>query len=351
MPSASWPDREDLRKVAESHSVDLATLYLADLVARDPRSVDCRERYQYYLHHPDSERLVKHYHRYRILFVPGWDYVKSGHLTGADLVRPRRLKTEMGIENQPVEIDLSGSVEENTTFILTELTKPEPKDTRIIIAGVSSAGPVICLALDKIKKQKIAAPAAWINIGGILQGSPLFEHYNNFPGSWFMNAFLYIKDWRKEAIASMGASASKERYQTLNLPDGMVAMNYAGLSLSGQLSNYAKGGPSDGLTLLADILVLDSLTLIATNSDHFFAEDPLIDAKTGYPGFLTGWEQRGIKSLRMSILFPSSKLQSVNTHCAYILGPTCRVFLFLGLVTHRSARPRLSIVKPDISAP
>ena len=61
-----------------------------------------------------------------------------------------------------------------------------------------------------------------------------------------------------------------------------------GLPLSGQLSKYSRDkypllaskGPNDGLTLLRDVIAPDSLTIIALGSDHFFAEDPKINAKT-----------------------------------------------------------------------
>ena len=61
-----------------------------------------------------------------------------------------------------------------------------------------------------------------------------------------------------------------------------------GLPLSGQLSKYSKDkypllaskGPNDGLTLLRDVIAPNSLTIIALGSDHFFAEDPKINAKT-----------------------------------------------------------------------
>ena len=39
-------------------------------------------------------------------------------------------------------------------------------------------------------------------------------------------------------------------------------------------------GPNDGLTLLRDVIAPNSLTIIELGSDHFFAEDPKINAKT-----------------------------------------------------------------------
>ncbi len=68
----------------------------------------------------------------------------------------------------------------------------------------------------------------------------------------------------------------------------MVVINYLGLSLTGSLSSLstykypiiADEGPNDGLTPLVDIIAPGSMTLVATSSDHYFAEDPEIDNKT-----------------------------------------------------------------------
>jgi hypothetical protein len=39
-------------------------------------------------------------------------------------------------------------------------------------------------------------------------------------------------------------------------------------------------GPSDGLTRLVDIIAPNSLTLVATGSDHYFSEDLQISRTT-----------------------------------------------------------------------
>ena len=65
-------------------------------------------------------------------------------------------------------------------------------------------------------------------------------------------------------------------------------INYVGVPLSGQLSRFSRDkypllarlGPNDGLTLLPDVLVPGGLSYVAFGSDHFFAEDPQINART-----------------------------------------------------------------------
>ena len=177
------PDRDKLMRISERYSVDVAALFFADLVARDSKSAAFRARYDHYLSNIDAEQQSDRYNRYVILFVPGWDYIKSGHLTGSDLAQPRRLITDVGIENQLVEINPHGSVEANAAVIVNYMLQYGDESKRVIVAGASSAGPAIYLALNEIRNRNARAPAAWINLGGILRGSPLYEHYRQFPRS------------------------------------------------------------------------------------------------------------------------------------------------------------------------
>lgn len=60
------------------------------------------------------------------------------------------------------------------------------------------------------------------------------------------------------------------------------------MSLSGDISTFGwdkyllmrSDGPNDGLSLLPDLLFPEGQTIVSPKSDHFFAEDPLIEDKT-----------------------------------------------------------------------
>jgi len=116
----------------------------------------------------------------------------------------------------------------------------------------------------------------------------LVDYYLQWPQRWLFNIALWYKGWDKDKLDSMSAKASRKRFSRLSLSNNVLVINYLGLSLSGQLSAYSKPrypllapeGPNDGLTLLADVTLPGSMTIIAIGSDHFFAEDPLIDVKT-----------------------------------------------------------------------
>jgi hypothetical protein len=284
------PNREELAIVARDFSTDFAALFLADRTGRNPANADFQARFRQHLENPaiGDETFKADFARHLILFAPGWDYKNNGRITGADLARPRQLTTALGIENRLVNLDPHGSVDANAMAIRHAINDVRHAGKRIIVVGASSAGPAIHLALHEISQQGRPAPAAWINLGGILQGSSLVEHMQQPPRSWLFNAILWVKGWKKSAVESMGATRSRPRFAGLRLPSDLLVINYVGLSLSGSLSKFSRDkypilkreGPNDGLTPLADIIAPGSLTLIAPGSDHFFAEDPRIDEKT-----------------------------------------------------------------------
>jgi hypothetical protein len=224
-----------------------------------------------------------------LLFVPGWDYVENGHLTGADFAEPRKLVTGLGIENHLVEIPTTGSVEDISEYLTKELMVRSKSGKSIVLVGASSAGPAIHLSLSEmINRHEFNGVKAWVNLGGILQGSPLIDHYQEWPQRWLFNTVIWYKGWNKEKILSMSVKQNRDRYKRLNIKKNILVINYMGLPLSGQLSKYSKDkyqllaskGPNDGLTLLRDVIAPNSLTIIALGSDHFFAEDPKINDKT-----------------------------------------------------------------------
>lgn len=284
----STPSREELKEISQEFSVDFASLFFADRLLTD----ECNKKLnQSFAHHIRKETAVDTsvVSSYLLLFVPGWDYAENGQLTGADFAQPRALATEFGFENYLVALPPTGSVEESADVLAADIARYHRSGKKILLAGASSAGPVIHLALGEvIEKTKQGSIKAWLNLGGILQGSPLLDYLEGWPLRWLFNLVAWFKAWDKEAIQSMGTRQSRERFSRLRVDPDILVVNYIGIPLSGQLSQYAidkypvlkSEGPNDGLTLLTDAIAPGSLTVVALGNDHFFAEDPQINEKT-----------------------------------------------------------------------
>jgi hypothetical protein len=285
---AALPSRDELKAISLALSVDFAALFFADRLLQDSCNQTLNRLFAHYLEQDvriDSTTSAA----YQILFVPGWDYVSSGGLTGSDFARPRELATRAGFENHLLRLPPTGSVEAGALVVAAEISRLRHSGKKILLAGSSSAGPAIHLALGELlDDRERSAVKVWLNLGGILRGTPLVDYFETLPQRVMLDFYAWAKGWDRQAIPSMGTVASRKRFSRLQLSSDLVVINYLGIPLSGQLSQYGgtgyrmlrSGGPNDGVVLVADAIAPDGLTVVALGSDHFFAEDPQIDRKT-----------------------------------------------------------------------
>ncbi len=289
------PDREDLKEISDIFSPDFAALFWAEKLHTIPKNKKLQSAFREKLSRiktaqkRGSQLSITNVDCCILLFVPGWNYREVGHMTGADMAAPLRIAQSLGVESHLLKIDALGSVEENAAFIADAIRFYSSAAKPLIIAGPSSAGPAIHLALGRLLSAKQSVQVvAWMNLGGLLQGTPLLEHFESWPKSWLLKWFFWSEGWQAEKAQSLSMANSRRRFKSLNLPEGLWVLNYIGLSLSGKISHFAEDsyamlrqyGPNDGLTLLPDSIVPGSQSIIALQSDHFFSEDPEIDLKT-----------------------------------------------------------------------
>ena len=286
------PSREELKLLADEYSVDFAAIFYADHLYRKEENRTIQQAFGEHLRSSDVTARLRQAdaEKYLFLFVPGWDYVENSHITGADFAVPRILISASGVETHLVNIPPHGSVEENAAVITSAGEYYRDKGKIIVLVGASSAGPAIYLSLaENIDNPDFNKVKAWLNIGGILNGSPVIDYYQVWPRSWFFNVAVWHQGWDKDRILSLSTSESRKRMERLaGIDPDILVINYIGLPLSGAVSPYAADyysmlaaeGPNDGLSYLPDMVAPNSLTIIAPGSDHFLAEDPRINDKT-----------------------------------------------------------------------
>lgn len=281
------PRRDALGRISEEFSVDFAALFWGHQVLSLPENSGIQDSFVRHLEETRAGRKGIRAENHLAILVPGLDYVKNGPVTGADLKSQIGILRELKVEVEFVAIPPLGSVEENAALV-AQAIRSHP-DRKLLVAGPSSAGPAIHLALAKLLSPEETRPvAAWVNLGGILQGSPVIDWMDAGITYPLWRTVLWSQGWRHSAFRSMRADESRKRAETLVLPGHIQVINYIGLSLSGDISRFAKDkycimrplGPNDGLALLPDMMAPRSRTIVAPSSDHFFAEDPLIKEKT-----------------------------------------------------------------------
>lgn len=285
--AAGIPAREDLAAIARATSVDFAAIYFARRVLADACNREVARRFDRHLAAPDAP--VPDADRYLVLFVPGWDYADNGWRTGADFARPRAIAARHGLRHGLAPLGPTDPIEDNARALAAEISRHARAGERILLASASSAGPTTLAALaEHLAPRERAAVAGWINIGGILHGSPLVEHLASGPRRPFFELGLLWKGWRRHAVMSLGATEGRARFARLRLDPAIPVVSYVSVPLSGQVGPYtewnypaiAREGPNDGLTLLADAVVPGSVILLSPGTDHFIAEDPRFETKS-----------------------------------------------------------------------
>lgn len=222
------------------------------------------------------------------LFVPGWLY-RTNSKTGADFARQRRLLTALGFETQLIATEENGSIEANAEIVADHIRRAGQDAGPVILISTSKAGPEAAHALGHLLTSEESTPVkAWINVGGLLKGSPLADWGNDWPNSWLVSFYFALKNLDiSESLASMTSARSWNRWQKEAIPGHISVVNYVAVPLSGDITpgaefSYARAshaGPTDGLTAIIDELAHGGATVIEVGLDHYY-RDPEIHLKT-----------------------------------------------------------------------
>ncbi len=277
-----------LTRIARDVSPDFATLLLAETLLEDERSATIRRLYAEELHatargdvapSPDASG-------YTLLFAPGWLY-RSHPENGAGFERQLALAAEMGIQAELIDTDENASVEHNALAIAEDIRRRRATGGRYVVVSASKSGPEVALAFAMLSSEEAGHVAAWVNIGGVLGGSPLVDAALVAPRCWAALALFGWRRWGLDGMKSMSTRLRRGALDEIHLPDHMLVVNYVPLPLSGQVSRRARGGyddmralgPNDGLALTLDEIFPGGGTLVEIGLDHYMSA-PDIDRRT-----------------------------------------------------------------------
>ncbi len=273
------PDRDELKRISDDFSVDFAALYMADRILRSSENREFRMAYD-----QTCQRLRKTLPRgviqlpvtaadYEVIFVPGFLY-KRYPITGADLAAPRAVLKKIGLPHSFVETVEDGVIEANAEIVMSAIRARARSGRRMILVSVSKSGPEVALALTRLEPGETSAVAAWVNIAGTLQGSPLADdesfQLENYTGKINM-----------AGVESMSTTRSRRRFAGFRIPEHVLVVNYIGVPTIGSVSMLASRGffhlrsfgPNDGLALLPDLIIPGGLTLAEVGPDHFLLDE------------------------------------------------------------------------------
>lgn len=287
------PDARSLQKITTDYSTDTATALLIHCLSSIPR---IQQSQQLFLSELEDQRrgdatqaafLAAKADEYIVLMVPGWGYQTNAAETGSDLAKPRTIITGLGFETHLVEVEDNGSVEKGAELLVAALMQHFHSGKKIILVSASSGGPTVALALNDAAVATNPLLVGWLNICGVLKGSPVIDAFLPWPKSWLLHAIVFLEGWNYSDLLSLSRSSSEPRFKSFLPPPQLTIVNYIGIPFSGDISDMGSvfysilktQGPNDGLTLITDALA-PGYTIMAVGIDHFVNNDPEIDLKT-----------------------------------------------------------------------
>ncbi|MFQ5803163.1 MAG: hypothetical protein ACE5JQ_09745 [Candidatus Methylomirabilales bacterium] len=286
-------DTDNLKHLTTQFSPDFATLYFVSRIYMVPKNRIAQQAFHSHLATLRTQRITEKFHidekftSYLIVFVPGYAY-KRDPATGADFAVQRRVMGQAGFETLLVETDELGTIEKNASILANELTRLEKSHDKIILVSTSKAGPEVALAIGKLMTaEQLRHVKAWISIGGLLRGSPIADQALKWPKSWFAAIGFFFKGLSTDVIEDLSTQKRREAFAHLYFPEHILLIQYVGVPLSGDIGEHVEGrykdlrehGPNDGLTLVADELIEESIVVTDIGLDHYYS-DPQIDLKT-----------------------------------------------------------------------
>jgi hypothetical protein len=275
------PDRGELKRLSDEFSVDFAALYLVDQITHmsDNRRfrIAFDQAYNFTRKALPRDRVkLSRAADYEVLVVPIYLY-KRLIGSGADLAAPRAALEKVGLNCHFVETQDDGAVEANADLVADAIRARMQSGRRLIVISASKSGPEVGLALTRLQPAETRHVAAWINVAGVLQGSPLADEHR------FRELEFLVGEVDVAGEDSLTTLRGRRRFDSFRIPEHVLVVNYLGVPVTGSISFWGRRGfyslrehgPNDGISLLADMIIPSGVTLADLENDHFMRGRPL----------------------------------------------------------------------------
>ena len=269
---------ETLSEITQIYSMDVATLFFLKKIYEQEEN---RLIQDFYLTAIDTLSLENNKYDltflqdYFIAFVPGFRYEYIDN--GGDFLQQRILLDSAGIEYEMINIEGIGRVNRNAEIIADRLQELSKIHSNIIVISVSKGGMETAIALGElIQPQNLSAIKAWINVGGILKGTPIADRWAKpFMRFWMACGLIVanIKVDLKGLLIDMSYELGKDRYKSFNIPPEIYTINLIAASFGKeQEKKCVFTSPNDSFSPLADAITENGVVVVEIGLDHYFKD-------------------------------------------------------------------------------
>jgi len=208
---------ETLSEITKKYSIDVATLFFVEKIYEQEKNRTSQNCYLTALDNFKNEKIEQHLSflkNYFIVFVPGFRYKHINN--GGNFLNQRRLFDSVGICYEMIEIEEAGLVDNNAKIISNRLRELNSLHDSILIISVSKSGLETAIALENMNgSNDISSVKGWINVGGILRGTPVADMwYPPFRRFWMSCGLFFIRKSLnlKALLSDLSYNRCKEKY-------------------------------------------------------------------------------------------------------------------------------------------
>ncbi len=291
-----------LATLTQEQGIDFTTALYYDRLSRRPEVAALLSNYRAHL----ARENIRPVPPGRLAIVPGAFYHEYPD-TGADGRVIRDEAARLGWETALVPLRSTGHPRENARLLCNWLLQQPPAD--LVLVSLSKGGADLKAALARPESDEaFARVSAWINLGGIVDGSPMVDWVCARPIArlWY-RAVCSLARYDFDAFTALRRGSAGCVAMPLTVPSHIDVVNVVGVPLRRHLSSprsrrwhrrLAAWGPNDSVTLLSDVCRWPGRVLPIWGTDHYLQD---------------GWNPRRLIPFLLGLVSPR---HSVPTQCA-----------------------------------
>ncbi|MBX2796418.1 MAG: hypothetical protein KTR31_02075 [Myxococcales bacterium] len=248
----SAPSHASMVELTAREGVDLATAVLYQWARREHRAfIDAVDAFQ-----PTPDTHLPSLGTLLVAPAAGW---RERPEYGGDGAVLRHIAEDLGMDSGLIELGSTASISANSTVLQQALAQHPPRS--VILTTASKAAAELKVALREPGPHRDAL-GAWVNLGGLLQGTPLLDWGRRHRTTWWLvrlmmmlrqidTGFIDGLSWRAPLLEG-----------SCDVPEGVPVVTVVGFPLRSHLSgtiatrhgHLAPLGPNDGYGLLLDAM-------------------------------------------------------------------------------------------------
>lgn len=268
------PTAGKIQEISTREGIDAATTQLYQSVLESPQHQPFIRRVDQICKRTEPQRWQA---EAPLMIVPGAFYHENPR-SGADGRLLREQAERLGCPTGVIPIASRGTLKQNARIICDWLL--EHQEQPVILASLSKGGADVKMAMaEPGAASAFKNVTAWVNLCGILNGTPMAEWLLSRNLAALLNRLYYtLRGQGLGFLRELGYGPGWPLDFQLQLPQHIRMITIAGFPLRQHLSNalarrchrrLAHLGPNDGSLVLADVCALPGLLYPIWGADHY----------------------------------------------------------------------------------